>query len=323
MSKKFIFITGILSLIGCGLEIGISWISWLIGWSLDIVIIAFLITLFGAFFRKEKKTFHLYFKRNMLFCGSVLWFFSLVLLVFSFFFNTFPSALSEIHLSDGKRNIVFLQMSHIGSPSYYVDVRQSLQRLTLSGYTLYREWVRPGTQENQDRFDRALGVKISTGTYADFASWMGLISQDDGIFSGIASASIVWVDLSIDDIVGLMGTGTQSHSQTPVDPMRELSILRDSGTWPFLPYLMRWFLNLSLRYDSASDVMLDQMDGTLRSALIEKRNLHVVDTALSDSHQNIVIIYGALHFEGIYALLRARDSRWHIVSMRALYPYKL
>jgi hypothetical protein len=55
------------------------------------------------------------------------------------FINIFPAALSEIHLSNGKRELVFMQMSHIGTPKYYDEVQRRLQSLVASGYILYEE----------------------------------------------------------------------------------------------------------------------------------------------------------------------------------------
>lgn len=117
-------------------------------------------------------------------------------------------------------------MSHIGTRAYYDRVNLALRDLTNSGYIIYREGVLPGSPESTDRFDRTLGVKISSGTYADFASLAGLVAQDDRIFSGISSGSIRSVDLTLDQIVALMGTGDVLSSDPPIDPTLELAALR-------------------------------------------------------------------------------------------------
>lgn len=64
------------------------------------------------------------------------------------------------------------------------------------------------------------------------------------------------------------------------------------------------------------------MDPSLRDAILSQRNKHVVDTLLVDEKTQIVILYGALHFEGIYELLRADNPQWKITSIEAYYPYK-
>ena len=130
------------------------------------------------------------FQRNALICGSIIGFFSSCLLIFAVLSNTFPSALSAITLTDGDRTIVFVQMSHIGTDTYYRAVNTSLRDLTRSGAIIYREGVRPGTLQSQARFDQMLGVKIGSGTYASIAGIMDMRAQDDMIFAGIATGSI-------------------------------------------------------------------------------------------------------------------------------------
>lgn len=51
----------------------------------------------------------------------------------------FPASVGKIILSNGERNIVFFQMSHIATPDFYREVQSDLQSLTASGYTVYAE----------------------------------------------------------------------------------------------------------------------------------------------------------------------------------------
>ncbi len=322
MSKKFIFITTLLTLLSLGVEGGIGWVAGIVGSVFDILLIGFFVTAISGFISKKDRSFGHRFLRNSLFCWSILGGFSSLLLSFAFLANAFPGSLSSIHLTDGKRQIVFMQMSHIGTRAYYDRVNHTLRDLTASGYTIYREWVFPGTKENTDRFDRTLGVKISSGTYADFASFIGLVAQDDQIFSGISSGSIRSVDLTLDQIVALMGTGEVLSSDPPIDPTLELESLRDAQSWPLLWYILRWVLNFTLSHISGTDIIFDTMNPRLREAILSKRNKHVVDTILADEKTNIVILYGALHFEGIYELLHRDSPLWKIGTIEPYYPYK-
>jgi hypothetical protein len=61
--------------------------------------------------------------------------------------------------------------------------------------------VRPGTPENQKKFDQALGFSLTHDLYSEIASLIGLQSQDNRIlYAGISTGSLRSVDLSIDDI---------------------------------------------------------------------------------------------------------------------------
>ena len=93
---------------------------------------------------------------------------------------------------------------------------------------IYREGVRPGTPENTARFDQMLGMKIGSGTYREFAQLLGMTAQDDRIFDSIPASQIRSVDLSLDDIVTLMGTGEIDSSDTPLDLTLEFARLRES-----------------------------------------------------------------------------------------------
>ena len=78
-------------------------------------------------------------------------------------------------------------MSHIATKQYYDKIQSELIGYAGSGYVLYLEGVLPGTPENQAKLEQALGMKISSGTYEEIAMLMGMASQDDSLYSGIAS----------------------------------------------------------------------------------------------------------------------------------------
>ncbi len=61
----------------------------------------------------------------------------------------------------------------------------------------------------------------------------------------------------------------------------------------------------------------------MAEVILRKRNEHVVDTLIREkSASGVVLVYGALHFQGMYDLLLARDPSWHIDSIEPRYPYK-
>lgn len=114
-------------------------VSAVVGTLFDIALIAFFVTLVRIIITLSILHLPRHYLRNFLFCGSILGTVSLILMTFSFINNIFPGSISEIHLSDGKRQIVFLQMSHIGTYAYYKQVNKTLQDFTASGYIVYRE----------------------------------------------------------------------------------------------------------------------------------------------------------------------------------------
>ena len=80
-------------------------------------------------------------------------------------------------------------------------------------------------------------------------------------------------------------------------------------------------MNLTLRSTATPDILMDQMNPKIRDAILGSRNAYVVDTALAETGSNIAIVYGALHFHGMYELFRADNKNWKIEKLEALYPY--
>lgn len=135
-------------------------------------------------------------------------FFTSFSLVFITYQNFTPGVLSEISLSSSGQEIVFVEMSHIATPEFYTSKRQAISTLAQNGYTILFEGVKPGTPENQALFNQSIGFDFTPTLYSEIANIIGLQSQDNKmLFDGISTGSLVSVDLSIDDIISLMGTG--------------------------------------------------------------------------------------------------------------------
>ncbi len=323
MTKKFLIITGILSLAGLLFQ------GFLDGWSalvpavFQALILWLLLSTIMLLWHRERSHFRVSLMRNTLIFLSISWFFGLLITLIAAFSNTFPTPLSRITLWDGKdHEIVFIEMSHIATPRYYDEVARDLRALSLSGYTLYVEWVRPGTEENTAKFASLLGIKLDSTTYRRVAKMFWLKEQNKDIFAHVGTWSVKNVDLSLDEIVMRIGTGISVLPKTPIDIATELEGLSLENN-RFFHFLMRWMLNLSLRFASWNPESLESfLDPTLANAILADRNKHIVDTYISTWEQRAVFLYGALHFDGIYSLLRAHDPSWNIVEFSPLFPYR-
>lgn len=165
-------------------------------------------------------------------------------------------------------------------------------------------------------------MKIHSGTYDEIARLISLEAQTDRIYESVASGSVSSVDLSIDEIMSLIPPSTSTGETTIVDPSAELARIAEASRGPLLPYVARALLNLSLRYTHLSDVALDALDPSLRQAILDRRNSHIVDTLIASPEQDVVIVYGALHFDGVYTLLQSRDTNWKVTSITPYFPYQ-
>lgn len=240
----------------------------------------------------------------------------------------FPAQMPRHTLTNGEQTIIFQNMSHIGSESFYVNVRDNLKKKKQEGYVLYYEWVRPGSEENKKAFDMALWIKLESDTYSSLARLYGVVAQDNNMFLWLWSTPDINVDISIDEIMSI-------YNKRP----------EKTGVWE-----NKWLLNSREAYD-AQELVLDKLDnissaqlfviksfnvaflnfmikhsflrdGAIKlmwnedifSVILDDRNEHVANYIITNNEEKIIILYWLMHFEWILSLLQSHDSRWSIVS---------
>ncbi|MDD2694246.1 MAG: hypothetical protein PHY14_05025 [Candidatus Gracilibacteria bacterium] len=321
MSRKFLIITGFFSFLALFVQWGFTGFSGLIGGIFQILSCGLIASLIVRMLRGKDISFRANFIRSTLVFASVIGFFSGILLLFIAYQNTFPAAVGKVILTNGDKNIVVYQMSHIATPAFYAQVKNGITELAASGYTIYAEGVRPGTPENQERFDKLLGIKMTKTLYENFSSLFGLISQDDSIYAEVATGSLQNVDISLDDIMNLIGTGAVVPESSPIDLEAEIAQLDASERGVLLAPFMRSMLNFFLRNNSSLDSLASGFSPEVFDVILHDRNAFIVKTLEADTQKNIVLVYGAMHFQGIYDLLKTHDPKWKILSVESLYPY--
>lgn len=322
MSRRFLIITGLLSFAALFVQWGFTGFLWLISGILQILICALLAASIIIFIGKRwEQSFGYHYIRSILIFTSVLWVFSSILLVFMAYQHIFPASVGKIILSNGERNIVFFQMSHIATPDFYADIHNDLKSLTASGYTVYAEWVTPGTPESQARFDALMWVKMTATLYTTFADMFGLVAQDDTLYAWLPEGSVENVDISLDTIVELIGSGAMTQSTDPVDLEKELELFEETGHGPLFAPFMRSILSFFLRNEGNVDSIMSGFSPEVFDTILHDRNAYIADRFFADSRKDIVLVYGALHFQWIYDILQSRDPRWDIISVDRMYPY--
>jgi len=241
--------------------------------------------------------------------------------------NTYPATLSDITLSDGSGTVVFVQMSHIAHRDFYREKNTQLQSLAQSGYTILVEWVRPGSSDNQAKFDAYLGFQFTDTLYNTLALFTGFEAQNnDSLYAWISTGSLVSVDISIDDIVWLMWQHPQIVSWEIRNIEWELSLALKNITdkdQKLLHYMFRGVLNWTLKNSvDIESTLMDWEQAGLFRAIIEKRNDPIVEYIRTNPGEKIAIVYGALHFNWVYASLQRFSPAWKIVDIGHTYPYR-
>ena len=163
-------------------------------------------------------------------------------------------------------------------------------------------------------------MKLESDTYGQIARMFGLTAQEKSLYDGISTGSLISADISIDDIMTVIGTGKVIDDTPPADIATELEKL-SLGESPLFHFIMRGMLNLSLRASTSTDILMDSLDQDLIAVILDRRNAHVVNLFKQRNDTKAVFVYGALHFDGIYTLLRQNDPNWNIIDFSPLYPY--
>lgn len=241
--------------------------------------------------------------------------------------NLYPATLSDITLSDGSGTVVFVQMSHIASQGFFEDKNTQLKLLEEEGYTFLVEWVQGGTPDNHDKFDAYMGFRFTETLYDSLAVLTGLASQDnESLYAGIASGSLASVDLSLDQVVGLIWDTPPIVSWELPDIEKELSGALSTLSprdQKLLNFTVRALLNWSLKNSENIEVSLMEWEkaGVFR-AIIEKRNDPIVEYIRTHPGDKIAVVYGALHFNWVYAWLQRLSPNWKIIKIEQTHPYR-
>ena len=163
--------------------------------------------------------------------------------------------------------------------------------------------MKPGTRENQAKFNQSIGFDFTPTLYARIADILSLQSQDNQYLSmGISTGALRSVDLSIDDIMNMMGNGTvaSSHPGSLRDIEREIESASTLLTPPerrWISWVGRGLLNWSLRRsDDLSRLLTSSEQSRLFDTIIQGRNDTIIAYIQAHPTENIAIVYGALHF---------------------------
>jgi uncharacterized protein YbaP (TraB family) len=82
-------------------------------------------------------------------------------------------------------------------------------------------------------------------------------------------------------------------------------------------------MNFIMKNDSAQQAIMSvtgQED--LFATILGDRNKHLSDAILESKDDKIMILYGMLHFNGVYEILQTKNPDWHIEKVEFEYPVR-
>ncbi len=133
--------------------------------------------------------------------------------------------------------------------------------------------------------------------YSSISDLIGLESQNNKIlFAGISTGSLISVDISIDDIVKFMGTGsiitgTGSIGDVESDILQFIPGMNYQEKL-FISWMARGFLNWSLKQSEDINMIIASSDqSNLFETIIDRRNDQIVEYIIAHPKEKIAVVY--------------------------------
>lgn len=197
-------------------------------------------------------------------------------------------------LKYGDKEIVFLDMMHLGKKEYYQDVSLKIDSLQKEGFFVFYEglYLRRDDRIIKENDTNHLKFRKITNLdplveyskikpFSDYISKYNLIDQPDYADLGVVSENAKPVDLSIAALIS--------------EFERERGIVE----------LTQCDYDTKLGIDdyNCGKVNKEARDYLLEDLVINKRNKNVVDQIKQSDKRKILIVYGKKHYDGIKKLL--------------------
>lgn len=327
--KKFIFILNCIFALIAFIFIGFFGFTDLIILFLYFAIISVVLT--SIFRLISKKIANLQFSQIWFSIMLRIWAFVgclfVVLIFFVFYQNRInPGVSPNIVLQNSAwQEIVFVNMSHIATEDFYNQKNNSLKNFSNSGFVFLVEWVKPGTSESHEIFNWNLGFNFDKNLYSNLAELVDLKEQTSDLYSGIDSSKMISIDMTMDEIADNLPQNFDSKNIQNLDFSENIEIVRNFSK--FQKFLFNnaiyAILNISLK-NTNSEILLQNLSEShqkLFDIILNTRNKKVVDYIISHPEEKIAIVYGALHFDGIFAEIKKYDNSWKIISVEKFFPY--
>ena len=239
-----------------------------------------------------------------------------------------PATMPLYTLSNGSKTVFFQWMVHIGRADFYKQVQENLKEKKKAGAVLFYEGVKPGTKENMEKFDAAIGIKFSKELYKNFSKLYGVTFQDNQDLLWIVNNKDVNVDISIDDIMKFYDTESAKDKTAPASItdinqmiLDDLANL-DEKKLKILVYLNQAIMSTLIKSDFFKKTLMDEFGNkALFDVILQKRNENLAKAIETSSEKQIFVTYWLLHFDGVLELLQKNDSKWQVTETQYLYPF--
>ena len=238
-----------------------------------------------------------------------------------------PANMPLYNLSNGSKEVRFQTMSHIWSQTFYDGVKKDIEIAKKDGFILFYEWVQPWSEENLKEFNEAIWIEFSPDLYKNFSKLYWVDHQRNPEFFWILNNEDYNIDLDINTIMSIYREKTwstdientkrweQQVADISRDVIDQLSNLSEKEL-AVMRYVNKSVLNFIIKNAGVRNKIVEiSGNQDLFSVILDERDAHLAENILSSEASNIFVMYGMMHFDGVYRLLKEQDSKWEIKSI--------
>lgn len=226
-------------------------------------------------------------------------------------------------LTNDIKTVQFQWMSHIASSQFYTWVQAAIWVAKKENFVLFFEWVRPGSEENLEKFNQAIWVDFNPSLYENFSKLYWVTHQNNEDFLWILNDNDFNIDLDIDTIMSLYNKKIDKNSisleetnievpDVSTDIIEILTEMSDKQL-AIMRYINKSILNFLIKHKSLRDAIISNFGNQdLFAVILDDRNTHLVENINQSEYNKIIVIYGLMHFEWVFDLLQSEDENWRI-----------
>jgi len=239
-----------------------------------------------------------------------------------------PAKMPTYYLSNGEKQLTFQAMIHIAHSDFYDRIEQDILFAKQDNYVYFFEWVKPGSAESHDAFNKALGIEFDADLYKNFSELYGVVAQDNAQFLWLENDLDFNVDMNMDEIMSIYKQKASPSDSTIspelLDVNKEIVTLL-AGISPkqkkILVYVNQAILNFFTKNEALRNTILENLwNADIFAVILDDRNQLLADEIIQSEYNKIHVTYGLLHFNGVLELLQKNDPNWIINWVEYLFP---
>jgi hypothetical protein len=252
---------------------------------------------------------------------------------FAYYQNEISSApMPEVTITNWKKTIIFQAMSHIWTKNFYDTIKNNIRENKEKWFVYFFEWVKPWSEENLKKFNKAIWIKFDEDLYENLAKLYWVVHQDNQVFLMLVNNLDFNVDLNLDEIMELYENddnfywNTNNNNLEIIDANKQvleaLNNLNEKEL-EILRYINKSIMNFIIKSEKIQNVLKANFTNQkLFNIILNKRNEVVSDEIIKSKYDKVYVTYWLLHFEWIFELLKINDKNWEILKTRNYFPIK-